>query len=324
MQSSFYREKAPNQKKCPHGKRKCYCVACDGASICKYPCPNVGRRICFCLNCRVVRVSPAIKKPYRKCPHGGRKSTCKQCGGVCLCKAPCINAGKLKHFCRDCGGQSYLNRMCSMCRDNRVSRKGCLCHVCSPIPNTQAREREARMAAKLVKWASRNLIPKYTTWNRQNPMADPAQCGKYRPDFIYERPTSVVVIEFDEHQHRSYALRCELARMAEISLGYGGCPVHWVRYNPDSFRVNGIAAEPSDASRSSMLFNQMQWALDCLDYDHLITVTYICYSINSGRRSLSNAGDCSCGMSYLVRRYRFKTVDDYTIWAEGRLAVCEG
>ena len=88
---------------------------------------------------------------------------------------------------------------------------------------------------------------------------------------------------------------------------------------PDSFRVDGAVAEPSEAS--SMLLTQMQWALDCVDYEHLITVTYICYSMNSGRRSLSSA---AAGMGYLVRRYRFKTVDDYTLWAERRLAVCEG
>ena len=103
-----------------------------------------------------------------------------------------------------------------------------------------------------MRWASKDLIPIYTTWNRQNPMADPAQCGKYRPDFVYERPSSVVVVEFDENQHKTYALRCELARMAEVSLGYGGCPVHWVRYNPDSFRMNGVAAEPCDSTRSNM------------------------------------------------------------------------
>jgi len=179
------------------------------------------------------------------------------------------------------------------------------------------------MAAKLVRWAAKDLIPTYTTWNRQNPMADPAQCGKYRPDFVYERPASVVLNEFDENQHRDRVLRCELVRMAEISLGYGGLPVHWVRYNPDSFRVNGSVVEPTDASRHSMLLSRMQLALSCVDYEHFITVTYVCYSINSGRRTLRDAGDCSGGGSELLRVYKFKTVEDYTLWAEGRLRLVE-
>jgi 1,4-dihydroxy-2-naphthoyl-CoA synthase len=73
-------------------------------------------------------------------------------------------------------------------------------------------------------------------------------------------------------------------------------------------------------SLTEKMHHDLRWALDCVDYEHLITVTYICYSINSGRRSLSGE---AAGMGYLVRRYRFKTVDDYTLWAEGRLARCE-
>ena len=42
------------------------------------------------------------------------------------------------------------------------------------------------MAAKLQKWAKEGLIPMYNLWNKTNPMADPAQCGLYRPDFVFE------------------------------------------------------------------------------------------------------------------------------------------
>jgi hypothetical protein len=334
---------------CLHGKKRNICIECDGSGLCGKDCVNHGKRKTYCANCGGSGLCKEHSKRKDQCiqckscgpecvNHGKRKKFCAECGGSALCchgniKKKCIECnpvhhaqakstvrplcphGKHKRYCIECDGY----RICSNCRDNPVRHRRELCRTCAPVPSNHARERESRMAAKLVKWAETDLIPIYTTWNRQNPMADPAQCGKYRPDFIYERPASVVVIEFDENQHRSYTLRCELARMAEVSLGYGGSPVHWVRYNPDSFRVNGAVAEPSEASRSSMLLTQMQWALDCVDYEHLITVTYICYSINSGRRSLSGAG-----MSYLVRRYRFKTVDDYTLWAEGRLAVCEG
>lgn len=313
-------------KECPHGKRSCWCAVCNGTSLCKDPCPRVGKRKYYCSNCRVVRPPPPevpIKKPYPKCPHGGRKSTCKQCDGVCLCKAPCVNAGRLKHLCCGCGGQSYLNRRCASCQVNLVIRKGVVCYTCAPVPNMKAKEREARMAAMLVSWAETDLIPVYTSWNRQNPMADPIQCGKYRPDFIYELQTSIVFNEFDENQHSSYTLRCELVRMAETSLGYGGMPVHWVRYNPDSFRVNGKVFRPSDSSRHSMLLSQLQSALGSADYDHFITITYICYSLNSGAQSLTNFGDCSGGASELLRVYKFKTVEDYMVWVERRLQLVE-
>jgi hypothetical protein len=175
------------------------------------------------------------------------------------------------------------------------------------------------MAAKLERWADLMSIPKYTTWNRHNPEADPAQCGKYRPDFVYQLPASVVIMEFDEREHKDRVLKCELARMAEISLGYGGMPVHWIRYNPDTFRVAGYLAEPTKATREVLLLSQLGQALNvAADYEHFITLTFICYSVNDSRRrrSLLYRGDCVCTDDILLRTYKFKTIEDYTVWAE--------
>ena len=176
------------------------------------------------------------------------------------------------------------------------------------------------MAAKLDRWADLISIPKYTTWNKQNPAADPAQCGKYRPDFVYELPTSVVIVEFDERQHADRALKCELTRMAEISLGYGGMPVHWIRYNPDPFGHDGIRYNPDKAKREALLLSQLRQALDgtAVDYEHFITVTFICHSVNYGRRSLLYE-DWVDGDNFMLKSYKFKTIEDYTVWAEERL-----
>lgn len=305
---------------CPHKKRKCFCEICDGKSLCKSPCPRAGKRKFYCPNCRVVRPPPSdikFKKPYPKCPHGGRKSTCIQCDGVCLCKHPCMNAGKNKMNCRYCGGSA----LCTQCRFATAVNWGGLCRACGPVASKCARQREARMACRLERWADLMSIPKYTTWNKQNPEADPAQCGKYRPDFVYQLPASVVIVEFDEREHKDRALRCELARMAEISLGYGGMPVHWIRYNPDPFRIDRYLSDPDKAKREAVLLSQLREALDATaDYEHFITLTFICYSVtyslNSRRRSLLYRGDCICTYDIMLRTYKFKTVEDYTVWAE--------
>ncbi len=89
---------------------------------------------------------------------------------------------------------------------------------------------------------------------------------------MYELPTTVVLFEFDETQYRAYALRCELVRMAEVLLGYGGCPVHWVRYSPDRFRVDGRVVEVSDAKRHGVVLAQLQRTVADRSFDHLITV----------------------------------------------------
>jgi hypothetical protein len=70
-------------------------------------------------------------------------------------------------------------------------------------------------------------------------MADSTQCGRYRPDFVYEWAEGVLILEYDEQMHSDRAKRCELVRMAEVSHGYGGRPVCWVRFNPDAFKLAG-------------------------------------------------------------------------------------
>jgi hypothetical protein len=95
------------------------------------------------------------------------------------------------------------------------------------------------MAFKLNLWSDDKLISPYTTWNKQNLMADPPQCGKFRADFLYEWPLGVLILEFDENQHKDYDQRCELVRMFEMAHGYGGRPVAFIRYNPDAFKVLG-------------------------------------------------------------------------------------
>ena len=161
-----------------------------------------------------------------------------------------------------------------------------------------------RLAAKLNKWASEDKIPVYTLWNKQNPLADPSQCGKYRVDFTFERPTKVVLLECDEHQHSEYNRRCELVRQAQVSVGFGGLPVHWIRYNPDTFRLHGMTRVATAQERESILLKQLQQAFHETDFDHLITITYICYT-------RSNADD-----GELHETLKFKTIEEYITWVE--------
>ena len=291
--------------RCEHGKQKKQCKACSPLSFCIH-----GRCKSRCVECGGTGI----------CVHKKRKELCLLCGG----KSLCIH-NRSKYTCTACTGKRsrVYNILCCHCHHATVRKREDVCAVCDPVASSRSRVREARMAYKLEKWASSDLIPSYTTWNRRNPLADPAQCGRYMPDFVFEGPVSVVLDEFDENQHRDRTFQCELVRMAEVSLGYGGQPVHWIRYNPDSFRVNGVLVEPSLHMREKMHLSQLQSAFEITSYDYLINITYICYSVNSGGRSLPNEGDWSFGNSDLLRIYRFKTIEDYVSWAEMRLGKIE-
>ena len=87
----------------------------------------------------------------------------------------------------------------------------------------------------------------------------------------------VIIMEVDENQHKSYTRRCELIRIMEISLGYGGAPVHWIRYNPDEFKVDGITLETGRQERVEVLRSHLLSALASPDFEHFITIEYLFY-----------------------------------------------
>lgn len=268
---------------CQHGRQKHRCKACEGSSICQH-----GRAKYVCGPCGGIGL----------CTHGQQKSRCKQCGGSQICQH-----GERKELCQPCGGYMY----CSNCHYVLVGRRGDCCSSCLPRPSLRSKCHEIRLAGSLGQWVSDGKISNYTSWNKQNPLADPLQCGKYRVDFTFETPSGVVLLECDEKQHSEYVKRCELVRQAEVALGYGGLPVHWIRYNPDAFKINGTTRVTKQKERKSTLLRHLQLALTRPDYEHFITVTYICYD---------NPGTTNEDPDALVQRHVFKTVEDYNVWAE--------
>ena len=132
---------------------------------------------------------------------------------------------------------------------------------------TQRRAGEKAMFEKLIKWAEDGLLPMKPVGNKQNFLADPVQCGRYRLDFVFEHETGVVIDEYDENGHANYNLRCELIRQGRVSLGYGGKPVHWIRYNPDNFLSDGQG--PDSQTRDAAHLRHLQHAIQNPDYDHL-------------------------------------------------------
>ena len=73
-------------------------------------------------------------------------------------------------------------------------------------------------------------------------------CSKKRPDIFFELSRHCVIVEIDEHQHRTYEDSCECSRLCEIVSGIGGRSVVVIRFNPDSTRKAGriLAFEMAD------------------------------------------------------------------------------
>ena len=165
------------------------------------------------------------------------------------------------------------------------------------------------MAAKLQLWATQGLVPAYTRWNKANPAADPVQTRPFRVDFSYLSDTTAVLLEFDEQMHDAYDARCELVRMGIETIGYGARKVHWIRYNPDAFKVAGVTRRTSTAEREALLLATMQAAFASTDQENRITVEYVCYN---------SAGAAKEGPPHsdLVQTFAFPTIEDYCLWVD--------
>ena len=288
---------------CQHSRRKEYCKDCKGVQICPHDRVKASCRDCkgsyFCPHNRARSVCKDCKGSGI-CQHGRSRQFCKECKGSRICPEECPNYGNFKSLCASCGG----SQLCQLCRITSLGRGRKVCASCLPVPFQASRSKEVRLAAKLNKWVNEDKIPAYTRWNKQNPLADPFQCGKYRVDFTFERPTKVVLLECDERQHSEYNRRCELVRQAQVSVAFGGLPVHWIRYNPDTFRLNGVTHVVTAQERESILLKQLQLAFHQTDFEHLLTITYICYT-----RPSAADGE-------LHETLKFKTIEEYIAWTE--------
>jgi hypothetical protein len=143
----------------------------------------------------------------------------------------------------------------------------------------------------------------YNHWNKQNSRADPVQCGRYRVDFVFELETGMLLLEYDEKKHADRDRRCELVRQAEVSMGYGDMPVHWIRFNPDDFKVGGTGVLIASKDRESELLRLIQHAVGHVDYENLITIDYFCYD-----KPHKDAGSDS------VQTFKFKSIGAYSVW----------
>ena len=92
--------------------------------------------------------------------------------------------------------------------------------------------------------------------------------------------------------------------MAEATLGYGQRPVFWIRYNPDSYKVANKTLRTSIKQREAVLLEILQDMIGDADYDHIMTIRYVCYD------KPEKTGDD------LVQTFKFTTKEAYKEWVD--------
>ena len=63
-------------------------------------------------------------------------------------------------------------------------------------------------------------------------------CSRRRPDMLLHLGHRAIIIEIDENQHCSYENICENKRYMEISRDLDHIPITFIRFNPDSYKIN--------------------------------------------------------------------------------------
>ena len=65
-------------------------------------------------------------------------------------------------------------------------------------------------------------------------------CSLRRPDLMLDLGYQVIMIEIDENGHGHYDELCDHRRTMELSQDIGHRPIIFIRFNPDSYKVDGV------------------------------------------------------------------------------------
>lgn len=243
---------------CEHNKRKYDCKLCNGSNRCSHGKIKVSCKICspdtFCEHNKRKTVCK-ICKGNSLCDHNKLKYLCKICKGGSICEH-----NKQKYECRLCDSSRF-------CIHNKRKRE---CNICSPGNNTLC------INCKYI-WGSKRYIPSKDTYEKlcancyyhlypdekkiptkykkkQHYIHEKLQekygkdffkydvriecsCSGKIPDFFVDCYNFVLNIECDENQHKGNETSCENKRLCELFLDCNSRPFVYIRFNPDSYKI---------------------------------------------------------------------------------------
>jgi hypothetical protein len=99
----------------------------------------------------------------------------------------------------------------------------------------------------------------------------------------------VVAIECDERAHGSEPVMCEVTRMLDVAAQHrlsSDLPLHFIRFNPDAYVVDGRAQKPKMAERHKELVLAIEEPLTAP-----LAITYICYSTTAVAADVTKSSD---------------------------------
>lgn len=175
------------------------------------------------------------------------------------------------------------------------------CNLCDKAFTTMgsrnAHERRHDTAANEVflkkkeEWTKRFLVSRGYAFDRELHVSYKA-CGEddtwARLDFVLYKEDHVVILSVDELQHADREVLCEVARMSKVvcSIRASGDArrIVWIRFNPDTVRLDGEKVRRPMKDRETVLANTIR-ASDTLfeGTDQEIAIVYLYYDAHTAR-----------------------------------------
>jgi hypothetical protein len=110
-----------------------------------------------------------------------------------------------------------------------------------------------------------------------------------RLDFTIYKLDRVVVVECDEREHDHEAVLCEVTRMLDVAAQHrlrSDLPLHFIRFNPDGYQVDGRAQKPRMAERHKELVLAIEEPVSAP-----LAISYICYSSTAGVANVTKSDE---------------------------------
>jgi hypothetical protein len=110
-----------------------------------------------------------------------------------------------------------------------------------------------------------------------------------RLDFTIYKTDRVVAVECDEREHGSESVLCEVTRMLDVAAQHrltSDLPLHFIRFNPDGYQVDGRAQKPKMAERHKELVLAIEEPLAAP-----LAISYICYSSTAGVANVMSSAE---------------------------------
>ena len=150
----------------------------------------------------------------------------------------------------------YMNlvqRDCVICGVLDYVDQEIKCSRCSEYLTKILRLRKQRQVKMWI-----DTVPSLSQYESYDRQLDGGECGKDKPDFLWDATTHKVILEVDEFQHNDRPCECEQTRMVNVTQSLG-MPCLWIRYNPDNFK--GQKASLKEKDRKDLLLRVLTEAL---------------------------------------------------------------